>query len=454
MKVFILCGGSGTRLWPLSRESYPKQFLRIFSERSLFQETVLRALELVGENEVFVITGDRYRWIVQNELEEIGIKNVSLITEPAGRNTAPAIALGIKKLLDLGESEDERILVLPSDHLIKDWSRFTEAVKEGVELSSGDHIVLFGEKPTYPETGYGYIKLGEKISGGFKVQKFEEKPSVEKAEEYVRDGEHLWNCGMFLFSLGRIVDEYRTYVPEIDLNLPWGEFLSRFSTFPDVSFDYAILEKTKGIVVVPLRAGWSDVGSWKAVYNSLEKDESGNVKIGDVFAVGSENSLIFSQGGRLLACIGLKDYLIVSTEDVTLIVSKELSQRVKDMVSLLKSRNDRRVYEHVTSFTPFGRTTLLDEEESYRIKKVIIKPGAKLPLQMHHHRAKHWIILRGTAKVTLESKTFFVHENESFFVKKSQPYQIENIGKIPLEMIEVQSGEYLGEDDVTYLQSS
>ncbi len=443
----VLCGGSGTRLWPLSRESFPKQFLRIFSGRSLFQETVLRSLKLVGENEVIVITGSRYEWIVRDELEEIGAEKVKVVTEPAGRNTAPAIALGLKVLIDLGESEEEEILVLPSDHLVRDTERFVEAVREGAKLSQEGYIVLFGEEPSYPETGYGYIKVGKRVQSGYLVERFEEKPSLERAKEYSSDGKHLWNCGMFLFKLGRIKEDYGRLFPEADFALPWEEFLSRFPELPDISFDYAILEKTKGIAVVPLRAGWSDVGSWKSIYENLEKDEEGNAKIGEAITIDTKDSLVFSQGGKILACVGMKDCLVISSEDATLVVSKEESQKVREVVSLLKEKKDRRVYESPTTFTPFGKTVLLDEGERYRIKKVVIKPGEGIPMQMHHHRTKHWIVLKGTAKVTLEGKTFFVHENESFFVKRSQPYKIENIGKIPLEMIEVQSGEYLGEDD-------
>ena len=443
----VLCGGSGTRLWPLSRESFPKQFLRIFSGRSLFQETVLRSLKLVGENEVIVITGSRYEWIVRGELEEIGAEKVKVVTEPAGRNTAPAIALGLKVLIDLGESEEEEILVLPSDHLVRDTERFVEAVREGAKLSQEGYIVLFGEEPSYPETGYGYIKVGKRVQSGYLVERFEEKPSLERAKEYSSDGKHLWNCGMFLFKLGRIKEDYGRLFPEVDFALPWEEFLARFPELPDISFDYAILEKTKGIAVVPLRAGWSDVGSWKSIYENLEKDEEGNAKIGEAITIDTKDSLVFSQGGKILACVGMKDCLVISSEDATLVVSKEESQKVREVVSLLKEKKDRRVYESPTTFTPFGKTVLLDEGERYRIKKVVIKPGEGIPMQMHHHRTKHWIVLKGTAKVTLEGKTFFVHENESFFVKRSQPYKIENIGKIPLEMIEVQSGEYLGEDD-------
>ncbi len=453
MKVFILGGGKGTRLWPVSREEFPKQFIRIFSKNSLFQETVLRALKLVSQEDIFVITGEKYEWLILNELEELKLNGVNVVVEPCGRNTAPAIALGIKKLLQIEVDPTETVLVLPSDHLIKNEENFIEAVKRGEEAAKEGYIVLFGEEPKYPETGYGYIKIGKEIERGiYEVEKFEEKPNYEKAKVYVEDGAHLWNCGIFLFSVERILKDFKKFMPQLNMNLKYEEFIKAYESYPDISFDYAILEKTEKIAVVRLNAGWSDVGSWKAVYDNLQKDEKGNVVIGEVEPICVNDSLLLSQGKNLIACIGLKDFLIVGTEDATLIMKKEDAQRVRDIVKDLKKKNDERVKEHIKKFTPFGSITKLDRGERYKIHKIVLKKGKEISLRMHHHRTVHFIILRGTAKVKVNGEEKYYHENESFFIPKSTPYKIINIGKIPLEMIEVQSGEYLGEDDVETLE--
>ncbi len=453
MKAIILSGGSGTRLWPVSRENFPKQFMRIFSEHSLFQETVKRALKLTGGHDIYVVTGEKYEWIIRNELEEIGVSGVNIVTEPASRNTAPAIALGIKKLLEDGVSKEEHVIVLPSDHLIKNTEAFAEYVTKGREAVRKGYIVLFGELPTYPETGYGYINYGDElIEGVFKVLEFKEKPSYEKAVSYLKEGNFLWNCGIFLFSIERIIKDYERLVPEIDFNLPYKEFVKSFPNLRDESFDYAILEKTTDIAIVKADMGWSDVGSWKAIYDNLEKDENNNVLKGDVEAHNLKNSMVFSPTNKLIACIGLENCLIVNTEDATLIVNMEDAQKVKEVVNSLKHKEDPRVKEHITTYTLFGSFTFLDKGDRYVIRKFILKPSAGLPTMMHHHRTKHWIVLKGTAKIVIDGKSNYVHENESFFIPRSTPYKIENVGRINLELIEIQSGEYLREDDTIILE--
>ena len=453
MKILILGGGKGTRLWPLSRENFPKQFIRLFSEHSLFQETVKRALRLVSEEDIFIITGEKYEWLVRNELEELGKDKVNVVVEPVGKNTAPAIALGIKKLMQLETPPSESVLVLPSDHLIKEPEVFIESVKKAEDFVREGYIVLFGEKPTYPETGYGYIRFkGELRDNVYEVERFEEKPDYELARNYVSDGKHLWNCGIFFFSLGRIIKDFENLMPDIPIRDRYEEFVNRFYEFPEEPFDIAILEKTSKLAVVKVSMGWSDVGSWKSVYDNLPHDERGNATIGKTKEIESEGDLLLSRGNGLVACIGIKDCIIVNTEDATLVVKKDETQKVKNLVQILERENDPRVKEHITAFTPFGSITKLDNGERYKIRKLIIKREKEIPLRMHHHRTVHFIVLKGTAKVKINGLEKYYHENESFFVPKSTPYKIINVGKIPLELIEVQSGEYLGEDDVEALE--
>lgn len=453
MKILILCGGSGTRLWPLSREDFPKQFIRLFSERSLFQETVLRALKTAGEEDIFVVTARRYEWLVRDELSELGLSRVRTVTEPLSRNTAPAIALGLKRLLSLEVPPTEDVLVLPSDHLIRDSSAFLRAVEKGLRATAEGYVVLFGEKPAYPETGYGYIRLGKELPEDlFEVEEFVEKPDRERAEAYSADGRHLWNCGIFLFRVERAVADFRRLLPEVDLGVSYDEFVERFSEYPDLSFDHAILEKTERRAVVPVQMGWSDVGSFRAVYENLPKDGRGNVTFGDVEVLGGGNSLFISRGRSLIAAVGIENKVVVSTEDAVLVLDKEEVQKVKDLVNLLKEKGERRAVRGRTLHTPYGVHTDLEEGERYRVRKLTVRTGKGIPLRLHHHRTQHWIVLRGTAKVRIGNEERFFHENESFFVPKSVPYSIENVGRIPLEMLEVQSGEYLMEDDLVEME--
>lgn len=437
IKAIILCGGSGSRLWPLSRSKYPKQFLRLFSQYSLFQETVLRAKEITDD--IVVITSDKYYWIVENHLEEINIE-VPVIKEPASKNTAPAIALGARYA-----SDEDSILVLPSDHRIKDNNSF-KAFIEKIYPFTKNHILTFGIKPTYPETGYGYIELGEQTDDNiFKIKRFVEKPSPEKAIEYINSN-YLWNSGMFFASKKVLLEEFKKYDENL-YDIATKDDIDIFSKAKDISFDYAIMEHTDKGLCAKLDIHWSDVGSWASVYDETLKDENQNAAIGNNYiSLDSSKNLIVS-GDRLVVSIGVDDIAIIDTQDVTLVLNKHYAQKVKDIFNILKAKNDKKADESLVSYRPYGYYVLLEEGKNFKIRKLVLKPKKHISKQMHHHRTEHWVVLRGAAKVIIHDKEHFYHENESFFVPKSTWHYIENPGVIDLEMLEVQSGEYLKEDD-------
>ncbi|WP_457678124.1 mannose-1-phosphate guanylyltransferase/mannose-6-phosphate isomerase [Thermovibrio sp.] len=461
MKVGILAGGAGTRLFPLSREKYPKQFIKLFSEESLFQSTLKRASFISDGDGIFVLTSKNYKFMVLDQAEEVGFKlnhKRNIVLEPCRRNTAPALALFVRHLLELGVPEEESVIVMPSDHFIKPDGAFKQLKEEIEALTSKGFILTFGIKPTKPETGYGYIEVGEEISGkGYKVKRFVEKPSVEKALEYLSAGNYLWNAGIFAFTLKTFKEELKKHSPEIYevvFALPTIEdVVKSFDTLPDISVDYALMEKTDRAAVIPCDFTWSDVGSWDSVYELFPKDEGGNVLKGKVLVRKSKDSLIFNADedqGRLIVGLGVDDLLIVGTKDVTLVAKRGMSQEVKSLVKELKSSKELKdfVESHLTEYRPWGSFTELGRGERYKIKRLTVKPGGKLSYQMHYHRSEHWVVVRGTAKVILDGKEYFVHENESIFIPKTTPHRLENPGKIPLEVIEVQVGEYLGEDDI------
>jgi mannose-1-phosphate guanylyltransferase / mannose-6-phosphate isomerase len=450
MKIIILAGGGGTRLFPLSRTCYPKQFLQLGNDQSLLAQTVKRFLPLVKASDIIIVTNKDYRHHVKSELAACDAKDAHILLEPVARNTAPAIAIAVRYCLEaLGSAPDEVVFVSTSDHIIRPNEVFGQSVRQAVTIAEQDKIVTFGVKPDKPETGYGYIQAGEKYGSGFVVDSFKEKPDKQTAEEYVASGNYYWNSGMFAFSLKCFLEELQQFEPEIyDLtSRPLKDLLNDFENMPNISIDYAVAERSSRVVTIPLTAYWNDIGSWDAIYEVMDKDSSGNALKGDCIPIDCKNSLM-SGRNRLIAGIGLEDILVVETDDVILVAKKGESQKVKDLVQELKRRNRKEAEEHTTMFRPWGSYTVLGEGPGYKMKKIAVHSGARLSLQLHYHRSEHWIVIGGTAKVTIGEHEQMVHENESVFIPPTTKHRLENPGKIPLEIIEVQNGKYLEEDDI------
>jgi mannose-1-phosphate guanylyltransferase (GDP) (EC 2.7.7.22) len=455
MKVLILAGGSGTRLWPASREAYPKQFLKLGYEKSLLQQTLERLLNIASPKDILLLTNEQYKFLVLSDVNEVSEDLAdNILLEPARRNTAPAIALGMKYCLErLRIPPGEVLFVCPSDHIIKPVEKFVEYVKLAEKVARQGYIVTFGIKPLYPETGYGYIRItGEDMGGYYLVERFTEKPDLETAKRFLSEGNYFWNSGMFVFTIKTMIEELRLCAPEIYqlFNQPLDDMIANFPKMPDISIDYAVMEKSKKVVAIPMDIYWSDIGSWDSLYGALDKDEKSNVIFGNVLAKDIEGCLIIGNK-RLIATVDLKDLIIVETDDAILIAKRGSAQKVKHVVEDLKAKNRVEAIEHRTAYRPWGEYTVLEEGPGYKIKRIVVKSGARLSLQMHHHRSEHWIVVKGTAKVTIGDKVMYIHENESVCVPKSTPYRLENPGKIPLEIIEIQNGEYVGEDDIVRL---
>lgn len=460
----IMAGGGGSRLWPLSRESFPKQFLSIDDTGfSLLQQTVLRLAGLPGVAvvEPLVICNESHRFLVAEQLREINQLGTNIILEPVGRNTAPAVALAAH--LAAEEDADSLLLVLAADHLIKKVENFHSAIKTAIDYAERDYLATFGIIPEHPETGYGYIKRGRFLSNDcFKVDSFVEKPCLEKAIEYVSCGEYSWNSGMFMFKTAKFLNQLELFSPDIfsttrksmaesqrDMNFIRVE-QDIFKHCPSDSIDYAVMEKTLDAVVIPIDAGWSDVGSWSSLWDVSEKDHVGNVNLGEVISIDSTNNYI-SSDGALVATIGLDNLVIVNTSDALLIAAKEKVQDVKKVVDELKSRNLHHFRQHPSSYRPWGKICDIDSGDHFQVKKIIVRPGEGLSLQRHLHRAEHWVVVSGTAKVNVGGKEFLLSENQSTFIPAGSVHTLENPGKINLEMIEVRSGRYLEEDDIERL---
>ncbi|MDN3513905.1 MAG: mannose-1-phosphate guanylyltransferase/mannose-6-phosphate isomerase [Candidatus Brocadia sp.] len=460
MKALILAGGSGERLWPLSRKNYPKQFLKLNNDKSLLQQTTERILRVISPEDIIVLTNSTYKFHVLSDLKSLPainrpLPNTHIISEPASRNTAPATALGIKYCMEkLGCKDDEVIFLSPSDHVIQPADKFAEYIRLADEIARKGCLVTFGIKPDKPETGYGYIKFSSQHptdgdKNFFKVKEFTEKPDSETAKRYIDSGAYFWNSGMFAFRIGTMIEEMNSHAPEIArmINLSFEEMLSNFAQMPNISLDYAVMEKSDRAVVLPLDLYWNDIGSWDSLYDVLDKDANGNVKKGDVLTVNTQGTLILGNK-RHIATIGLENCLIVETDDAILVAKRGEAQKVKDVVNKLKENTRAEAEEHVTTFRPWGSYTILEKGPRYKIKRIVVNPNEKLSLQMHYHRSEHWVVVKGSAKVTIGDKEMFIHENESVYVPKSTLHRLENHGKVPLEIIEVQNGEYTGEDDI------
>ncbi|EMQ0960568.1 MULTISPECIES: mannose-1-phosphate guanylyltransferase/mannose-6-phosphate isomerase [Citrobacter] len=462
----VMAGGTGSRLWPLSRELYPKQFLQLSGEHSLLQTTLLRLSNLSCETPL-VITNEQHRFIVAEQLRQIDQLRDNIILEPCGRNTAPAIALSAFSALKRNEQEDPLLLVLAADHIISKEKIFCDAIQKAIPIAENGSIVTFGIVPEYAETGYGYIEretdalsLSNVAEGEFyRVKNFVEKPDRLTAEKYISSGNFFWNSGMFMFKATAYLEELKKYRPDIysiceqvvsssyrDLDfIRLPEEI--FKDCPAESIDFAVMEKTDRCVVCPVDIGWSDVGSWQSLWDISEKTHTGDVCKGDVLTYNTKNNYIYSESA-LVAAVGVEDVVIVQTKDAILVSKKSDVQDVKKIVEMLKSQERSEYIAHREVFRPWGKFDAIDQGERYKVKKIIVKPGEGLSLRMHHHRSEHWIVLSGTAKVTLNDKTMLVTANESIYIPLGATYSLENPGIIPLNLIEVSSGDYLGEDDI------
>jgi mannose-1-phosphate guanylyltransferase/mannose-6-phosphate isomerase len=458
----LLAGGTGSRLWPLSRELYPKQFLKLEGDRSLLQETLTR-LSGLDAAPPYLVCNDEHRFLAAEQCRAIGRGWGAILLEPEGRNTAPAIALAALHACRSGD--DPVLLVLPADHHIRDGDRFRDAVRQGLSLVADGALLTFGVVPDRAETGYGYIRSGESIGGGgFRVAEFVEKPNAETAARYVASGAYAWNSGMFMFRARAFLDELRRHRADVLESVEAATIAMRddldflrpgpqFKDAPSVSIDYGVMEKTDRAIVLPVDIGWSDVGSFEALLAVTPRDSHGNWRQGDIIDIDTSNSVLVAQS-RLLATLGLEEVVVVETADAVLVAAKDRAQDVKRIVEALKASGRREHVLHRRVFRPWGSYETIASGDRYQVKLIHVNPGAALSLQMHHHRSEHWVVVRGTAQVVCGDAEMVLHENESTYIPLGSRHRLANPGKIPLHLIEVQVGSYLGEDDIVRFEDA